>query len=42
MKGHKIMSFNEYKEHNVRAGLGTAFCIMKPNETKYHFEDINF
>lgn len=30
------MSFNEYKEHNVRAGLGTAFCIMKPNETKYH------
>ena len=30
------MSFNEFKEHNVRAGLGTAFCIMKPNETKYH------
>lgn len=30
------MSFNEYKEHNVRAGLGTAFCIMKPNEKKYH------
>lgn len=30
------MSFTEFKEHNVRAGLGTALCIMKPDETKYH------
>lgn len=30
------MSFTEFKEHNVRAGLGTALCVMKPDETKYH------
>lgn len=30
------MSFTEFKEHNVRAGLGTALAVMKPNETKYH------
>lgn len=28
--------FTEFKESNVRAGLGTALCVMKPNETKYH------
>lgn len=28
--------FQEFKEHGVRAGLGTALCIMLPSETKYH------
>lgn len=28
--------FTEFKEHAVRAGLGTALCIMKPDEEKYH------
>lgn len=30
------MGFNEFKEHAVRAGLGTAFCFMLPSEKKYH------
>lgn len=30
------MSFKEFKEHNVRAGLGTALCYMKSNESSYH------
>lgn len=29
-------SFREFKEHNVRAGLGTALCYRLSNETKYH------
>lgn len=28
--------FQEFKEHAVRAGLGTALCVMLPSETKYH------
>lgn len=28
--------FTEHKEHAVRAGLGTALCVMKPDEEKYH------
>lgn len=28
--------FQEFKEHAVRAGLGTALCVMLPDETKYH------
>lgn len=30
------MSFQEFKEHNVRAGLGTALCYMRADESKYH------
>lgn len=30
------MSFKEFKEHSVRAGLGTALCYMLPSESKYH------
>lgn len=29
-------SFREFKEHNVRAGLGTALCYRLSSETKYH------
>lgn len=28
--------YQEFKEHAVRAGFGTALCIMKPDEEKYH------
>lgn len=30
------MSFTEFKEHNVSAGLGTALAIMRSTEAKYH------
>lgn len=29
-------SFREFKEHNVRAGLGTALCYRLSSEKKYH------
>lgn len=29
-------SFREFKEHNVRAGLGTALCYRLSSEAKYH------
>lgn len=30
------MSWQEFKEHSVKSGLGTALCVMLPNESKYH------
>lgn len=30
------MAFEEFKEHSVRSGLGTALCYRMPSETKYH------
>lgn len=29
-------NFREFKEHNVRAGLGTALCYRLSSEAKYH------
>lgn len=30
------MKWNEFREHSVKSGLGTACCVMLPNESKYH------
>lgn len=29
-------TWEEFKEHSVRSGIGTALCVMLPSETKYH------
>lgn len=29
-------NWNEFREHSVRSGLGTALCVMHPSESKYH------
>lgn len=31
-----MADFKEFKEHGLRAGLGTALCYMLPSESKYH------
>lgn len=31
-----MANWQEFKEHSVRSGLGTALCVMLPTETKYH------
>ena len=31
-----MANWTEFREHSVRSGLGTALCVMLPNETKYH------
>lgn len=30
------MDWKEFKENSLSSGLGTAFCVMRPGETKYH------
>lgn len=31
-----MANWQEFKEHSVRSGVGTALCVMLPDETKYH------
>lgn len=31
-----MANWQEFKEHSVRSGLGTALCVMLPSESKYH------
>lgn len=31
-----MANWQEFKEHSVRSGLGTALCVMLPTESKYH------
>lgn len=30
------MGWKEFKEQSLSSGLGTALCVMRPSETKYH------
>lgn len=32
-----MSNWQEFKEHAVRSGVGTALCVMFESETKYHF-----
>lgn len=31
-----MANWQEFKEHSVRSGIGTALCVMLPSESKYH------
>lgn len=31
-----MANWNEFREHSVKSGLGTACCVMLPHESKYH------
>lgn len=31
-----MANWQEFREHSVRSGLGTALCVMLPSESKYH------